>query len=172
MKTELESKLKEEGYSYNFNPDEYYTITPINRIELPIKVQLVESKPINEIIHGSQNGNEIDAIGHFHFKLAADNKPDLIIFVFQYLRDGYSLYMIIPEWTLRKRLEKNIIRSGSKENFELRLWLKDDQLYDTTNFGLEAEWYYLSYGKGGRMIKPTIWNYTNFLDNWILGSQG
>ncbi len=40
MRTEFESKLKEEGYSYNINPDEYYTITPINRIELPIKVQL------------------------------------------------------------------------------------------------------------------------------------
>ena len=67
MKTEFERKLKEEGYSYNLNPDGYYKISKINRIDLPIKVQLVESKPINEIIHGSQNGNEIDAIGYFRF---------------------------------------------------------------------------------------------------------
>ena len=111
MKTEFESKLKQEGYSYNFDPDGYYKISPIKRLSLPIKVQLVESKPINEIIHGSQNGNEIDAIGHFRFKLATEKKPDIIIFEFEHLRDGSSVYMIIPEETLRKRLEKNIIRS-------------------------------------------------------------
>ncbi len=172
MKTEFESKLKEKGYSYNLNPDEYYTISPINRIELPLKVQLVVSKPINEIIHGSQNKIETDAIGYFRFKIATGEKPDIIIFVFEHLRNGGSVYMIIPAETLRERLEKNIIRSRVNDYFELRLWLMDDQLYDTTNFGLEAEWYYLSNGKGGRMIEPTIWNYTSFLNNWVLGSPG
>ncbi len=172
MKPEFESKLKQEAYSYNIDPVGYYKITPVNRIELPLKVQLVVSKPINEIIHGSQNGNEIDAIGYFRFKLATEEKPDLVIFVFQHLRDSCPVYMIIPVETLRKRLEKNIIRSRSNEHFELKLWLMDDKLYDTTNLGLEGEWYYLSDGKGGRMIEPTIWNYTSFLNNWVLGSQG
>ena len=171
MKIEFEGKLKEEGYSYNIDPVGYYTISPINRIVLPIKVQLVVSKPVNQIIHGSQNGNEVDAIGYFRFKLTAEEKPDIVIFVFEHLRDGSPVYMIIPEETLRKRLEKNIIRLRSDKYFDLRLWLMDGQLYDTTNFGLEAEWYYLSDGKGGRMIEPTFWNYTSFLNNWILGSQ-
>jgi hypothetical protein len=172
MKTEFESKLKSKGYSYNINHEGYYKISPIKRLSLPMKVQLVKSKPIKEIIHGSQNGNEIDAIGYFRFKLATDEKPDIIIFEFKHLRDGSSVYMIIPEETLRKRLEKNIIRSRSNEYFELRLWLMDDHLYDTTNLGLEGEWYYLSDRKGGRMIEPTIWNYTSFLNNWILDSRG
>jgi len=170
MKTEFESKLKEKDYSYNLETNGYYKITPIKRIELPLVVQLVESKPINHIIHGSQNGNELDAIGHFHFKLATGVNPDLVIFVFQHLRNKDEVYMIIPAETLRKRLEKNIIRSLSNEYFELRLWLMDGHLYDTTNFGLEAEWYYLSDGKNGRMIEPTIWNYTSFLNNWVLRS--
>ena len=172
MKTEFESKLKIKGYSYNINPDGYYRISSINRINLPIKVQLVESKPINHIFHGSQNGNEIDAIGYFRFKLASDEKPDIVIFVFQHLKDSNSVYMIIPAETLRNRLEKNKIRSLSKDYFELRLWLMNGQLFDTTSMGLEAEWFYLSDGKGGRMIEPTIWNYTSFLNNWILDSQG
>ncbi len=124
------------------NPDEYYTISPINRINRPIKVQLVESKPTNHILHGSQNGNELDAIGFFRFKLATEEKPDLIIFVFQHLRNQDSVYMIIPAETLRNRLEKNQIRSRSKEYFELRLWLMDGHLYDTTSMALEGEWYY------------------------------
>ena len=171
MRTEFESKLKEKRYSYNLETNGYYNITPTNRIQIPIKVQLVKSNPVNKIIHGSQNGNEIDAIGYFRFKLATEEKADIIIFEFQHLKDGSSVYMIIPAETLRKRLEKNIIRSRSHEYFELRLWLMDGQLYDTTNLGLEGEWYYLSDGKGGRMIEPTIWNYTSFLNNWILGSQ-
>jgi len=36
-------------------------------------------------------------------------------------------------------MENNSIRSRSNEYFELKLWLMDGQLYDTTNFGLEAE---------------------------------
>lgn len=170
MIEDFKNKLKEERYSYNINPDGYYKISPINRINLPMVVQLVQSKPIDQIIHGSQNSNEIDAIGYFRFKLATEKKPDIVIFVFQQLKDNGSVYMMIPAETLRNRLEKNKIRSLSKEYFELRLWLMDGKLYDTTNFGLEAEWYYLSDGKGGRMIEPTIWNYTRFLNNWILDS--
>lgn len=169
MKTEFETKLKEEGYSYNISIDGYYKLSKINRIDFPLKVQLVESNPINEIIHGSQNANSIDAIGHFRFKLSPESLPDLVIFVFQHLRDDSPVYMIIPAETLRKRLMKNKIRSLSDEYFELRLWLMDDQLYDTTNFGLEAEWYYLSDRKGGRMIEPTIWNYTTFHNDWSFG---
>lgn len=172
MKPEFESKLKEKGYSYNLDPDGYYKISPIKRISLPIKVQLVVSKSVNQIIHGSQNGNELDAIGHFQFKLATEEKPDIVIFVFQHMRDDCPVYMIIPAETLRKRLEKNTIRSLSREYFELRLWLMDGQLYDTTNFGLEAEWFYLSDGKNGRMVEGTIWNYTSFLNHWVLESGG
>ena len=165
MKEEFESKLKKEGYSYNLDSVGNYKISSIKQISLPIKAQLVVSKPVSLIFHGSQNGNEIDAIGYFHFKLATEKIPDIVIFMFQHLRDSSLVYMIIPAETLRERLEKNQIRSLSKEYFELRLWLMDGQLYDTTNFGLEAEWYYLSDGKGARMIEPTIWNYTSFLTN-------
>ena len=170
LKSELEQKLKNKGYSYSLNPDGYYIISPLNRINLPIIAQVVESIPINQTVHGSQNGHEPDAIGFFRFKLAIDPQPDMVIFVFQHLRNGSSVYMIIPAEILRKRLMKNKIMSMSEEYFELRLWLMDDKLYDTSNFGLEAEWFYLSDRKGGRMIEPPIWNYTSFLNNWILDS--
>lgn len=56
----------------------------------------------------------------------------------------------------------------SSEYFELRLWMMDGRLYDTSNLGLEGEWYYLSEGLGGRMIDQTDWNYTRFLNHWVL----
>ena len=168
MIEDFRNKLKEERYSYSLNPYGYYVISPINRINLPMVVQLVQSKPIDQIIHGSQNGNEVDAIGYFRFRVDTEKKPDIVIFVFQQLEDNRPVFMIIPAETLRARLLKNKIRSLSNEYFELRLWLMDGKLFDTTNFGLEAEWYYLSDGKGGRMIEPNIWNYTSFLNNWTL----
>lgn len=162
MKTEFERKLKEEGYSYNLNPDGYYKISKINRIDLPIKVQLVESKPIN---HGSQNGNEIDGIGYFHFSLNSEQSPNNLVFAFKHLRNDTTEYMIILTAELRKRLEMNIIRYMSGEYFEISLWLMDGHLYDTTNLGLEGEWFYLSKGIGGRMIDQAEWNYTSFWNN-------
>jgi hypothetical protein len=64
-----------------------------------------------------------------------------------------------------------MIRYRTGEHLELRLWLMDSNLYDTTTLGVEGEWFYLSKGRGGRMIDSTIWNYTKFHNNWILGSQ-
>ena len=82
MNTEFERKLVDEGYSYQSIPDGYYKITPKNRIVLPTLVQLVISKSIYPIIHGSQNGNEIDAIGYFHFTLNSEHNPDYLVFAF------------------------------------------------------------------------------------------
>ncbi len=131
---------------------------------------MIGSRPVFNILHGGQNGNELDAIGNFQSILSSEQEPDFLIFTFKHLRTQNSEYLIIPPGILRERLTKNIIRSRSDEYFELRLWLIDGHLYDTTNFGLEGEWYYLSKGKGGRMIDGTIWNYTRFLNNWVLGS--
>jgi hypothetical protein len=78
-------------------------------------------------------------------------------------------YMIIPTREIRRRLKKNIIRYMNGDYFELRLWLMDGHLYETTFFGLESEWYYLSKSIGGRMIHTTIWNYTNYLNKWTPG---
>lgn len=76
--------------------------------------------------------------------------------------------MIVPTEELRRRLKKIIIRYRSGEQIELRLWLMEDYLYNTTSMGLEGEWYSLSDGvRGVRTIDQTIWNYTNFLNCWI-----
>lgn len=171
MKSIFEKELSKQGFSFQETSGRYYNIVQKNWIVLPTKAQLVISKPINLIHHGSQNGNELDAIGYFHFSLNSEHTPDYLVFAFKHLRNDSIQYMIIPTDELRKRLEKNIIRYMSGEYFEFRLWLMDGYLYDTTNLGLEGEYYYLSEGKGGRMIDGTIWNYTSFLNHWVLGSE-
>lgn len=171
MKSIFGTELSKQGFVFKETLDGYYNIVPKNRIVQAISVQLVISKSINLIIHGSQNGNELDGIGYFHFSLNSEHTPDYLIFAFKHLRNDSIQYMIIPTDELRKRLEKNIIRYMSGEYFEFRLWLMDGYLYDTTNLGLEGEYYYLSEGKGGRMIDGTIWNYTSFLNHWVQGSE-
>ena len=151
--------------------DGYYNISPRNRIVLPTLVKLVKSKPINLIIHGSQNGNELDGIGTFQFTLNSKPNPDYHIFTFKHLRNGTYQYMIIPTEELRRRSKKNLIRYRSGEHLELRLWLMDGNLYDTTTLGIEGEWFYLSKGRQGRMIDSTHWNFTCFWNHWILGSR-
>jgi hypothetical protein len=171
MKSTFEIQLTKQGFLYQETSDEYYNITPKKRISQPINVKLIISKPIRLIIHGSQNGNDLDGIGYFHFTLNSEHNQDYYIFVFKHIRNGSCQYMIIPTEELRQRLMKNIINYRTGEHLELRLWLMDDNLYDTTSMGLEGEWYYLSKGQRGRMIDSTLWNYTSFLNNWVLGSQ-
>ena len=169
MKIEFEKELSRQDYIFQETIDGYYNIKPKNRIVQPLSVQLIISKPINLTYHGSQNGNEIDGIGYFYFNLNSDRKPDYMVFSFQHMGNDNAEYMIIPTQELRRRLEKNIIRYRNGEYIELRLWMMDVNLYDTTTMGVESEWYYLSKGRGGRMIDQTIWNYTKFLNNWDFG---
>ncbi len=170
MKSEFETELLQQGFFYEETSTGYYNIVPKNRITHPISVELVISRPINQIIHGSQNNNELEGIFYSFFSLNSKQISDYIVFVFRHLRNESAQYMIIPTEELRRRLKKNIIRYRSGEHLELRFWLMDDHLYDTTSMGLEGEWFYLSKGRGGRMIDATIWNYTRFWNNWILGS--
>jgi hypothetical protein len=170
VKYEFEKELTKQGFLFQNTSGGYYNITPKNRIVLPTKVQHVISKPINLSYHGSQNGNDIDAIGYFRFGMNSEPPPEYMVFSFQNMENDNTEYMILQTQELRRRLEKNIIRYRNEEHLDLRLWLMDDNLYDTTNFGLEGEYYYLSKGIGGRMIDSTIWNYTRFWNNWVMGS--
>jgi len=170
LKSDFEIALLERGFRYNLDPDGYYNIIPKNRIVLPTKVQLVASRQINQFIQGSQNGNELDGIGYFIFDLRSEHTPDYFVFIFKNLKNESAQFMIIPAQELRRRIKKNMIRYRSGEHIELRLWLMDGHLYDTTGFGLEAEWYYLSESRGCRMIDVTIWNYSHYLNRWILVS--
>ena len=171
MKSTFEKEFIKQGFLFQETSDGYYSITPKNRIVQPISVQLIISRPIIQIIHGSQNGNEIDGIGYFHFSLNSEQLPEYFVFAFKHIRNESVQFMIISIEELRKRLKKNMIRYRSGENIELKLWLMDEHIYDTSTLGCEGEWYYLSKGKGGRMIDRTIWNYTSFWNNWVLGSR-
>jgi hypothetical protein len=171
MKSIFEEELRNQGFLFQETSDRYYSITPRNRIVLPTKVQLVVSKPINPIYHGSQNGNELDGIGFFLFSLNTEPPPDFMVFSFQHVVNDKTEYMIIPTQELRRRLKKNLIRYRNGEHLEFRLWLMDGHLYQSNNLSVESEWYYLSKGKGGRMIDSTIWNYTSFWNNWVLGPR-
>ena len=141
MKSIFEKELSKQGFSFQETSGRYYNIVPKNWIVLPTITQLVISKPINLIHHGSQNGNELDAIGYFHFTLNSEHNPDYLVFAFLQLRIESIEYMIVPTEELRKRLMKNLIRYRSGEYLELRLWLMESNLFDTTHFGIEAEWY-------------------------------
>ena len=171
MIKEFEHELTKQGFLFQETTDGYYNITPSNRIVLPTKVQLIISKPINLIYHGSQNGNELDGLGYFQFSLNSEHNPEYLVFAFFHLRTESIEYMIVQIEELRGRLKKNLIRYRNGEHLELRLWLMDDHLYDTTIMGLEGEWFYLSKGRGGRMIDSTIWSYTSFWNNWVLESR-
>lgn len=87
MKSEFETELSRQGFVYQETSDGYYNIRPKNRIVQPSSVRLIISRPINQIIHGSQNGNEIDGIGYFLFSLNSEHSPEYFVFTFQHLRN-------------------------------------------------------------------------------------
>jgi hypothetical protein len=168
MKSIFEEELSIQGFRFRETSNGHYTIIPKSRIVQPINLQLVISRPINEIIHGCQIG-ELDAIGYFLFRLNSEQSTDFMVFAFRHLRNGSPQFMIIPTDELRSRLEKNRIKYFSGKCFDFRLWLIDNKLYDSTFLNFSGEYFYLSESRGVRKIDATIWNYSRYLNRWVLG---
>lgn len=168
MKTQFESKLIELGFSYQSNPDCCYILNPNNGVNQTIKVRLICSEPVDGNKYGSNNGNEIESIGVFKFKLnSSESDSYFTTFAFQNSIKHQIEFIIIHTDELNRRLTKeNRTRNGNHTR-NIVFWLMPDRyIYNCTDVGIEGEWYYLSKGLNGRMADKTEWNYTEFLNDW------
>lgn len=121
----------------------------------------------NKEVHGSQNGNKVDGIGHFLFTFPKwEDKFNYYVFAFLNTKDRAIEFVIVPNKDLRSRfLNQNRIFNGGKKS-QLTLWLMPDRkVYDTTNLSIEGEWHTLSKGSGGRMADGGELDYTEYLNN-------
>lgn len=168
LQIEFENKLQDLGLSYIKHDDDFYAITSYKGGVEKLTVQLILSLPADRQVHGSKNGNEVQAIGLFKFKfLFSQRKPDIIVFVFNNERKNKPEFIIISSNELLRRFIKNHPGSKQQENIEMVFWLMEDgSLYETTNISVEAEWYFLSKGTGGRMSDGTDMDYSGYLSNW------
>ena len=134
---------------------------------MKISVQFIVSKLINKLIHKSYNGNEIQSIGIFRFALPTVGKePDFFIFSFINSSKRKIEFIIIPSAELIKRLNKKFALTNNQK-IDIVFWMMPDSyLYETTQIGVEGEWYYMSKGINGRMADGTAWDYTEFLNYW------
>ena len=167
MITQFESKIIELNFSFQFRPDNFYILIPINGVERTITVRLICSKPVNPLKYGSNNGNEIESIGLFKFQLiSAEKESDFMIFAFQNSVKHKIEFIIIPTKELKLRLIKGHLATTDNHTFKIVFWLMDDRLYNCSDISLEGEWYNLSKGVNGRMADDTELDYTSFLNKW------
>lgn len=152
-------EVSENTFRLDLNKDRLNTIT----------AKLIGSKPIIEKLHGSKNNIEIKAIGYFKFKLPPENnEPNFYIFAFGNPVDNKIEFVIVSFTELRNRLNQRKCITDKDHETELKLWLLPDyDLFDTTNFGAEGEWYFI----GGKLAQNTNWDYTSFLNGWDLLHQ-
>ena len=162
------SKVAELGYTILQERDNTFSLNLNEVNSREIKIRLIISEPVIERIHGSHNGNKIQAIGYFKLKLPKKfNEPNIYIFAFSNTPDNKVEFVIIPFSELISRLNARNRIVNSDREIEIVFWLMpDSSLYETTNIGAEGEWYFMSKGKGGRMADETEWDYTTFLNNW------
>jgi hypothetical protein len=168
MKSEFENKLKELGYSYQYNTDGKYIISQNNDSKFILTIHLICSNPVDFVILGSRNGNEIKGIGLFKLGLPLMVKgQDYHILAFRDTKHHSIEFIIISSKELIRRLVDCSRISNDKEEVEIVFWLMpDDHLFQTTSIGAEAEWYYLSKGLNGRLADGSTWDYSSYLNDW------
>jgi hypothetical protein len=172
MKTEFEKKLKEHGFSYQRHPDDFYILSRNDDIRCKIKVQLISAEPVLEVLQMSHNGNKLEAIGSFKLNLMdMTRENDIFIFVFENTVNQCVEFIIISSKEFKRRLIESYRIPGDNPVLNIVFWLlsdgyNDNKLYETTDVGIEWEWYFLSKGKTGRIVDNTDLDYTEFLNNW------
>jgi hypothetical protein len=168
IKSEFEKKLGELGLSYQGYPDNFYLFRHNNDVSRTFKVKLICSAQADELEHGSRNGNVIQSIGVFKFKLlTADSDTDFYILGFASSNYQRTDFVIIPADDLNRRLIKKSRNSTETHRISIVFWLMDDRfLYDCTGVGIEWEWFYFSKGLNGRMADGSVWDYSEFLNYW------
>jgi hypothetical protein len=139
----------------NLNGDHSKTLT----------AQLIVSEPIDESIHGSHNGNEIQAIGYFKFRLPPPgvSEQDFFIFGFQNQPNDRVEFIIIQTDKFIRRLQSKNRTKKEDQVIELQFWLMEDNyVFETNGISAEGEWWFIN----GRMAEQTEWDYSKFLNNW------
>lgn len=167
IKTEVGEKLTEFGFSYKCNTDGIYILRN-NDTDHIVHAHLTLSEPVDEVIHGSRNNNKIQAIGSFRLRFPPDNiTPEFLILAFQNISRHCVEFIIIPSKELKRRLLSRDRISTDNQEVEIVFWLMPDNcLYETTNVGVEGEWFYISKGVNGRMADSSNWDYTEYHNNW------
>lgn len=168
IQIEFEKKLIELGLSYRINNDDLYTITTQNSGGNHIKVLLILSLQPVIPVHGSKNGNDIQAIGLFKFKLPARGiDADLFIFAIPNSIKNQAEFLIIPTDELLRRLVRKNHSVVRRQRVEMVFWLMQDGfVYDTTSMSPEGEWYSMSKGVNGRLADGTDIDYSEFMNDW------
>jgi hypothetical protein len=171
VKTALLEAINENGFSIVFERNNQLNLIRSGEESRIISTQLVISKEIDFNVHGSHNRNDLAGIGVFRFSSpTGTSKPDYYILALENKVTGRPEFIIVKYTELVDRLKKN--NQLTKNMAELWLWLMPDRcVYDSTNISLEAEWYWVSKGFGGRMSDGTEWDYTKNLNNWNVLTQ-
>lgn len=168
-KNTFEKTLLEHGFLTTNNTENIYHLTRNNIPNHLITAQFFVSEPIDELIHGSHNGNKIQAIGYFSFNLPPPgvNEPDFFIFGFYNPPKDCIEFVIVPYSELKIRLKLRNRNSPNNKEIEVMFWLMPDSgLYETKFIGSEGEWFYISSNGYGRMADDTYMNYTIYFNNW------
>jgi hypothetical protein len=168
IKSEFEKKLGELGLSYQGYPDNFYLLHHDNNVNRIYEAKLICSDQTDKLEYGSRNGNIVQSIGVFKFKISkADCEPDFYILGFASSNYQRTDFVIIPAEDFNRRLIKKSRYSTASHRISIVFWLMDDRfLYDCTGVGIEWEWFFLSGGLNQRMVDGSTWDYSEFQNDW------
>ena len=94
-------------------------------------------------------------------------KQNYIILAFQNTNSLGAEFIIISLEELNRRLIARKHSLVKDRKVKMVFWLMpDNQLFETTNISIEAEWFWLSKGVHGRMADGLTWDYSKYLNDW------
>lgn len=165
IKTEIQKALTEKGYIITFDGTDGYYLIQNSNDHKTISMQLVipNSVDINRQIH---EANEIYSTNYFKLHVPiGEPYPDFFIMALENSCADRPEFIIISSVTLNEKLFDMGLSWKRKVSLSFLIY-PDGKVFNITNISFEGRWYLLSKGINGRMADGSVYDYSEYLNNW------
>ena len=165
IKSAIHKALSEKGFIITFEGTDGYYLIQNNNDNKTISLQLVNSTTV-EINRQSNKSNEIYSVNYFKLHVPiGEPYPDYFIMALQNSVVDRPEFIIIPSVTLNEKLFDMGLSWKRKVSLSFLVY-PDGKVFNITDISFEGRWYLLSKGTGGRMADGSVFDYTEWLNNW------
>jgi len=165
FKNALEQAINKNGFTIVFEGDDDYYLVQKDVESESISMQLILPNKV-DISENNIDGNETVTQSIFKLNIPVGQEyPDYFVMALENAFTDSADFIIISSVTLNEKLF-NLGLSWKRKVELCFLQYPDGKVFNVTDISFEGRWYLLSKGVGGRMADRSVYDYSDWLNNW------
>lgn len=165
IKNAIHKSLTEREFVITFEGTDGYYLIKNNNDFRTISMQLAIANSV-DINRQSHEGNEISSMNYITLQVPiGEPYPDFFIMALENAGADRPEFIIIPSATLNEKLFDLGLAWRRKVCLSFLIY-SDGKAFNITSLSFEGRWFLLRKGLRGRMADGSVYDYSEWLNNW------